>query len=144
MAYKEADPQLNEAATKPKTAPAKADPAGKPSGAADAGSAAAEPKLSPEAEAARVGGMMARLPAAPPGVLAEKPDPRASYQTSDKDMSSPLINITQLASAAGAAPKPTSSGIDTGGKAAEPKAKDEAAPAADASKTEDPNADEAA
>jgi hypothetical protein len=73
----------------------------------------AEPKLMPEAEAARKGGMMARIPAAPEGVLPEKPDPRTSYQVKPgSDDSSSLIKIGP----ASVSPKIGASGIDTGTK----------------------------
>ena len=66
----------------------------------------------PEAEDARKGGIMARVAPAPPGVLAEAPDPRASYQVGPSDDNSPLIKLTSSK----AAPKPAASGIDVGGK----------------------------
>jgi hypothetical protein len=68
-----------------------------------------EPKLHPEAEDAREGGIMARIPPAPEGVLAEKPDPRASYQVGPEGDNSPLISVT----ATKGAPVPSASGIDT-------------------------------
>lgn len=52
---------------------------------------------------------MARIPPAPDGVLAEKPDPRASYQVGPGDDNSPLIKV----SASKGAPTPAASGIDT-------------------------------
>lgn len=86
----------------------------------------------PEAEAARKGGMMARVAPAPPGILAETPDPRTSYQVKPgTDDSSALIKIGP----AKASPKPAASGIDTGPQGAEkptvaaPAEKPEAAPA---------------
>jgi hypothetical protein len=69
----------------------------------------AEPVLQTEAEDARAGGIMARIPPAPEGVLAEKPDPRASYQVGPSDDNSPLIKV----SASKGAPTPSASGIDT-------------------------------
>jgi hypothetical protein len=53
----------------------------------------AEPKLMPEAEQARKGGMMARISPAPTGVLPEQPDGRTSYQVKPTDDTSPLIKI---------------------------------------------------
>jgi hypothetical protein len=71
----------------------------------------AEPTLSPEADAARKGGIMARIAPAPPGVLPEQPDGRTSYQVKPgTDDSSALIKIGPAKSS----PKPESSGIDTG------------------------------
>lgn len=68
-----------------------------------------EPILQTEAEEAREGGIMARIPPAPEGVLAEKPDPRASYQVGPEGDNSPLIQV----SAAKGSPTPAASGIDT-------------------------------
>ena len=77
-------------------------PSGKP------GKPGEEPVLHPEAEEAREGGIMARIPPAPEGVLAEKPDPRASYQVGPEGDSSPLIQV----SPAKGSPTPAASGID--------------------------------
>lgn len=86
-------------------------PSGKP------GKPGEEPILHPEAEEAREGGIMARIPPAPEGVLAEKPDPRASYQVGPEGDNSPLIQV----SAAKGSPTPSASGIDTEDvKSAEP------------------------
>ena len=71
-----------------------------------------EPKLMPEAESARDGGMMARIPPTPEGVLPETPDPRASYQVKPSDDSSPLIKVGPSAPN----PTPGASGIDVGEK----------------------------
>jgi hypothetical protein len=78
-------------------------PSGKP------GKPGEEPILHPEAEEAREGGIMARIPPAPEGVLAEKVDPRASYQVGPEGDNSPLIQV----SAAKGSPTPAASGIDT-------------------------------
>jgi hypothetical protein len=79
-----------------------------------------EPKLMPEAEEARKGGMMARIPPAPPGVLPESPDPRASYQVKPTDDSSALIKVGPSAPS----PKPSLSGIDVGSQSKEPQSKE--------------------
>lgn len=79
----------------------------------------AEPKLMPEAEQARKGGMMARIAPAPPGTLPETPDPRTSYQVKPNDDTSPLIKIGPQK----ASPKPAASGIDAGPQSAKPEAK---------------------
>ena len=95
-------------------------PSGKP------GKPGEEPILHPEAEEAREGGIMARIPPAPEGVLAEKPDPRASYQVGPEGDNSPLISVT----ATRGAPTPSASGIDTeDAKTAEPKPGEEKKPA---------------
>lgn len=60
----------------------------------------AEPKLSPEAEAARSKrGAVTVLTATGPGVT-PPPDPRTSYQVGDTADNTPLISFTVLASAA--------------------------------------------
>lgn len=111
---KPAKPSNSRSGQPPVEAPPGQIPDGKPA------APGAEPKLMPEAEAARKGGIMARVEPAPPGVLAEQPDPRTSYQVKPgTDDSSPLIKIGP----ASASPKPAASGIDTGSQPkAEPKA----------------------
>ena len=89
--------------------------------------AAAEPKLSPEAEAARANqGKVTVLTATGPAVT-PPPDPRTSYQIGDEADNSPLISFSTLASAASqkgnpnaALPAPkANSDLKSGGKADE-------------------------
>lgn len=92
-----------------------------------------EPKLSPEAEAARAAQGAVKITTATGPAVAPPPDPRASYQVGEAEDNTPIFSFTTLASAAQQKGNPSSlvqptANSDLEGTEAEDSAEEDDAP----------------